>query len=352
MSRFWTDTLRRLTPYTPGEQRQGDDIVKLNTNENPYPPSPAVHQALIAVTGDELRRYPDPESTELCQTLADYHELQLDEVFVGNGSDEILALSFLGFFTGGPALQYPAISYSFYPVYCDLYDIAQRQVPLTDEFEIQLDDYAVNEGCIIFPNPNAPTGRALSRKAIRTLLEQHTEYLLVVDEAYIDFGAESAIPLIKEFPNLLVIQTFSKGRSLAGMRIGAAFAQASLIEGLKRVKNSFNSYPIDVLAECAAIASLNDDDYFKKSVSAVVETRDDCVRQLQARDFDVLPSAANFVFARPTKLPAKAVFDALNKRNILVRYWSREPIDEWLRISIGTPQDMAKMFTALDELAA
>ena len=352
MSRFWTDTVRRLTPYVPGEQRQGDGIVKLNTNENPYPPSPEVFKAIAAVTSDELRRYPDPESTVLCQTLADYHGLDLEEVFVGNGSDEILALSFLGFFTGGPALQYPAVSYSFYPVYCDLYDIPQRPIPLTDKFEIQLDNFAVNDGCIIFPNPNAPTGRALSRKAIRTLLERHTEYLVVVDEAYIDFGAQSAIPLIKEFPNLLVSQTFSKGRSLAGMRIGAAFAQAPLIEGLKRVKNSFNSYPIDVLAQRAAVASLNDDDYFRQTVSAVVDTRTECIRELQLRGFDVLPSAANFVFARPSKCSAQAVFESLNKQNILVRYWSREPIAEWLRISIGTPQEMVRMFAALDALVS
>ncbi len=352
MSRFWTDTVRRLTPYVPGEQRQGVGIVKLNTNENPYPPSKAVFKAVAAVTGDELRRYPDPESTELCQTLADYHGLDLDQVFVGNGSDEILALSFLGFFTGGPALQYPAISYSFYPVYCDLYDIPQQPIQLTDEFEIELDNYMANKGCIIFPNPNAPTGRALSRKAIRTLLERHTEHLVVVDEAYIDFGAETAIPLIKEFPNLLVSQTFSKGRSLAGMRVGSAFAQAPLIEGLKRVKNSFNSYPIDVLAQRAAVASLKDDDHFRQTISAVIDTRTECIRELQLRGFDVLPSAANFVFARPTLRSAKAVFEALNEQNILVRYWSREPITEWLRISIGTPQDMARMFAALDALVA
>jgi len=351
MSRFWTDTVRRLTPYVPGEQRQGDDIVKLNTNENPYPPAPAVHRAIAGVNGDELRRYPDPESKTLCQTLADYHDLDVDEVFVGNGSDEILALSFKGYFSGGPTLQFPAVSYSFYPVYCDLYDIPQTQVPLGDEFELLLERFAVNEGGIIFPNPNAPTGRAVSRQAISDLLERHTEHVLVVDEAYIDFGGESVIPLIKKYPNLIVSQTFSKGRSLAGMRIGAAFAQASLIDGLKRVKNSFNSYPVDVIAERAAIASLQDESYFKKVVSAVIETREECVRQLQVRGFDVLPSAANFVFARPTKHTAQLVFDVLNKQNILVRYWSREPISEWLRISIGTPEDMEKMFAALDELA-
>lgn len=351
MSRFWTDTVRRLTPYVPGEQRRGDDIVKLNTNENPYPPAPAVHRAIAGVNGDELRRYPDPDSKTLCQTLADYHDLDVDEVFVGNGSDEILALSFQGFFSGGPTLQFPAVSYSFYPVYCDLYNIPQSQVSLGNEFELLLEHFAVNEGGIIFPNPNAPTGRAVSRQAISDLLERHTEHVLVVDEAYIDFGGESVIPLIKKYPNLIVSQTFSKGRSLAGMRIGAAFAQPALIDGLKRVKNSFNSYPVDVIAERAAIASLQDENYFKKVVSAVIETREECVRQLQVRGFDVLPSAANFVFARPTKHTAQLVFDVLNKQNILVRYWSREPISEWLRISIGTPEDMEKMFAALDELA-
>ena len=239
MTDFWTDTVRRLTPYVPGEQRSGSDIVKLNTNENPYPPSPMVIKALQAVTGDALRRYPDPESVALRATLAEYHGLNINQVFVGNGSDEILALAFLAYFTSGKALQFPDISYSFYPVYCDLYGIEARTIALEDDYSLDLDRFEANAGGIIFPNPNAPTARKVSLAAVSTLLDRHTGQVLLVDEAYADFGAQSALSLIDQYPNLLVSQSFSKGRSLAGLRLGVAFGHAHLIEGLQRVKNSF-----------------------------------------------------------------------------------------------------------------
>jgi len=257
MTRFWTDTVNRLTPYVPGEQRSGSNIIKLNTNENPYPPSPRVMSAIRAVDGHMLRRYPDPESERLRATLADYHGVQPQNVFVGNGSDEILALAFLAYFTRNDALQYPDITYSFYPVYCDLYGIASRQIALEEDYTLSLDKFEPNAGSIIFPNPNAPTAVATSLENISALLERHTEQVMLVDEAYADFGAQSAVPLIRQYPNLLISQTFSKGRSLAGMRLGVAFGDAGLIDALQRVKNSFNSYPVDVLAQAALMACID-----------------------------------------------------------------------------------------------
>lgn len=261
MTIFWTETVNRLTPYVPGEQRSGAGIVKLNTNENPYPPSPRVLETIRSVSGDQLRRYPDPESVALRSAIADYHELDVNQVFVGNGSDEILALAFLAYFTNHRVLQFPDISYSFYPVYCDLYGIETRRVPLDEDYQLRMEQFEANAGGIVFPNPNAPTARAIEKTAIEALLERHTEQVLLVDEAYADFGTTSVISLVKRFPNLLVSQTFSKGRSLAGMRLGVALAHPALIEGLQRVKNSFNSYPVDALAQAAGVASIADDDY-------------------------------------------------------------------------------------------
>ncbi len=249
MTNYWTETVKRLTPYVPGEQRSGASITKLNTNENPYPPAPAVLQAIRAVSGDQLRRYPDPESVELRSVLAEYHGLNLNQVFVGNGSDEVLALAFLAYFTNGRPLQFPDISYSFYPVYCDLYGIEPQMIPLEPDYNLALERFEANIGGIIFPNPNAPTARAVPAAAVSRLLDRHTEQVLLVDEAYADFGGDSVVGLINTYPNLLVSHTFSKGRSLAGMRLGVAFGHPSLIEGLQRVKNSFNSYPVDALAQ-------------------------------------------------------------------------------------------------------
>lgn len=349
MSAYWTDLVRRLTPYIPGEQRAGDNIVKLNTNENPYPPSDKVLSAIRAVGGESLRRYPDPEATELRQALANYHGLSLEQVFVGNGSDEILALAFMAFFTGNQPLQFPTVSYSFYPVYCDLFDIAAKRLPLADNFSLQLERFEANAGGIVFPNPNAPTGIAVSGGQIDELLSRHTDNVLLVDEAYADFGADSVVGLIKRFPNLLVSQTFSKGRSLAGMRIGAAFGDAALIDAMQRVKNSFNSYPVDVVAQRAGIASLADDASYRLNLSHIVKTRQWVVEALQQRGFRVLPSAANFVFVSPVSGHAGNLHAALNQQGVLVRYWPKPPLDNWLRISIGTDTEMEKLLAAIDQ---
>lgn len=348
MTSFWTETVNRLTPYVPGEQRSGADVIKLNTNENPYPPSPAVLAAIRQVEGDQLRRYPDPESEELRKTLAEYHGLDVNQVFVGNGSDEILALSFLAYFSNAKPLQYPAISYSFYPVYCDLYGIESRTIALEPDYTLDLNRFDANLGAIIFPNPNAPTACAVAQSDVQQLLEKHTDHVMLVDEAYADFGANSVIPLIEHYPNLLVSQTFSKGRSLAGMRLGVAFGNAHLIEGLQRVKNSFNSYPVDALAQVAGIASVEDESYYRRTLQTIIDTRSQTITELERRDFQVLPSAANFVFARVPDGEAEKLFKKLNSQEILVRYWAAPLLRDWLRISIGTPVQMQRLMSGID----
>ena len=349
MSRFWTETVRRLTPYVPGEQRSGPDVVKLNTNENPYPPSAAVLEAIAGVTGEALRLYPDPESVRLREALARRHGLDVSEVFVGNGSDEVLALAFLAYFGEGKTLQFPDISYAFYAVYCELYGIAARPVPLGEDFEIALDRYEANAGGICFPNPNAPTGLALPLAEIAGLLRRHDRHVLLVDEAYADFGADSAIGLVRDHPNLLVSRTFSKGRSLAGLRLGAAFGDAALIEGLQRVKNSFNSYPVDALAQRAGTASLADETSYRRGIERIVATRARVTRELEARGFRVLPSAANFVFVRPPDGSGRSLFERLGEAGVLVRHWGTPRLAEWLRISIGTDADMDRLLSAIDD---
>ena len=349
MSRLWSDTVHRLTPYVPGERRAGPDVVKLNTNENPYPPSPRVLEAIAAVDGDALRRYPDPESVELRAALAAAHGLAVDEVFVGNGSDEVLALAFLAFFTRGLGLQFPAISYAFYPVYCELYGIAPRPLALDADFRLDPTGFEADAGGICFPNPNAPTGLALPRADVAALLERHTEHVLLVDEAYADFGAESAIPLVAAHPNLLVCRTFSKGRSLAGLRLGAAFGHRDLIDALQRVKNSFNSYPVDALAQAAGIASLADEAAYRESVARIVATRARLSEALLARGFRVLPSSANFVFARPPDGDGEALYRRLGEAGVLVRHWARPELAAWLRISVGTDADTDRLLAVIDE---
>jgi len=349
MSRYWTDLVKRLTPYVPGEQRSGDDVIKLNTNENPYPPSEKVMQSIASVQPDALRRYPDPQSTELRKTLADYHNLTTEQVFVGNGSDEILALSFMAFFQGKPPLQFPEISYSFYPVYCDLLDITPDKIPLNTDFTLALDQFGGKCGGIIFPNPNAPTGVAVRCSQIEHLLQSNPDVVVVIDEAYADFGAESAIGLIDNYPNLVVSRTYSKGRSLAGLRLGAAFANSDLIDGLVRAKDSFNSYPVDAIAQAAGIASIKDEPYYRQTTDKICATRARTVSTLNELGYRVLPSEANFIFASPgyDNQSAAEIFESLNKNNILIRYWDKPVLCDWLRITIGTDEQMDRFFKAL-----
>ena len=342
-----------LTPYVPGEQPKLAKLVKLNTNENPYGPSPRVVQALEAQSADSLRLYPDPNCEELKRAVAEYHGLTPAQVFVGNGSDEVLAHTFQALLKHEAPLLFPDITYSFYPVYCGLYDIAYETVPLTQTFEIDVDHYLRPNGGIIFPNPNAPTARLLALGQIERLLQLNTESVVVIDEAYIDFGGESAAGLIARYPQLLVIHTLSKSRSLAGLRVGYALGQAELIEALTRVKDSFNSYPLDRLALAGAVAAMQDRDYFEQTRQQVIESRERLVAELHGLGFDVLPSAANFIFARHAQWEGAELTSRLREHNIIVRHF-RSParIAPYLRITVGTDNDCQILVAALTEILA
>jgi histidinol-phosphate aminotransferase len=350
MSRYWSPVVNQLSPYVPGEQPKIDNLTKLNTNENPYGPSPRVIEAIRAELDDSLRLYPDPASTRLLETVATYYHIKPEHVFVGNGSDEVLAHAFCAFFQHARPLLFPDISYSFYPVYCDLYGIDYRRVPLSEDFSLRLDDYSQPNGGIIFPNPNAPTGRLLPLGEIEALLQRNMDSVVVVDEAYIDFGGESAVKLVPRYPNLLVIQTLSKSRSLAGMRIGLALGNAGLIEGLVRVKDSFNSYPMDRLALAAAVASFEDEAHFKAVTQKVIESRERLSAELSALGFEVLPSAANFLFARHPTQDAAKLAAALRRDGVIVRHFQQPRIDQHLRITVGTPKDNAHLIQSLKQI--
>ena len=341
--------MHQLDPYVPGEQPQDLHYIKLNTNENPYPPSPSAAKVIASFSLDKLRRYPDPESTGLAQALASYHGLEPDQVFVGNGSDEVLAHSFQAFFKHASPLLFPDISYSFYPVYCGLYQINYQTITLDNNFAINIEDYARPNGGIIIPNPNAPTGIALDLDAIIYLLK-NTRSVVIIDEAYIDFGARSAVGLIDHYPNLLVIQTFSKSRSLAGLRLGYALGHRELIEGLNRVKNSFNSYPVDSIASAIAIASLRDEAYFQKCRNQVIASRDWLTTELTELKFTVLPSSSNFLFARHLSIAAATLYQKLKKAGILVRHFKTKRIENYLRISIGADRDCKALVSELKSI--
>ncbi|MDY6890388.1 MAG: histidinol-phosphate transaminase [Pseudomonadota bacterium] len=347
MSTFWSPAIRSLTPYTPGEQPGIDGLIKLNTNENPYPPAPAVQQVIATFDAERLRLYPDPECRSLKQALANTQGLQPRQVFVGNGSDEVLALAFMAFLRQDQPVLLPQISYSFYNVYLELFGIEARHIPLRADFSINLDDYQERNGGIIFANPNAPTGIAIPLGEIRRLLERNRESVVIVDEAYVDFGAESATALVNEFPNLLVSQTFSKSRSLAGMRVGFAYGQAELIEGLERVKNSFNSYPLDMLAQRVAIAALEDRAYFDRRCRQIIATREWSTAQLTALGFEVLPSHANFLFASHPNVAGAELMQHLREQRILVRHFPQPGIDNHLRITVGTDEQMRALLDCL-----
>lgn len=351
MSQYWSELVSQLDPYVPGEQPQIPGLIKLNTNESPYAPSPKVAEALQQADPAQLRLYPDPNSVRLKAALAQNADLEPNQVFVGNGSDEILAFVFMAFFKQDQPLLFPDITYSFYPVYCQLLGIEPRRIPLREDFRLELEDYPSDNGGIIFPNPNAPTGMALPLSDIEALLKRNRKSVLVVDEAYVDFGAESAAALINRYNNLLVVQTFSKSRSLAGLRVGFALGSVELIEGLDRVKNSFNSYPIDRLAEAAACAALEDRDYFEHSSRQVIATRTWTVEALLQLGFEVLPSNANFVLARPPKsAQAEHLAQALREKKILVRHFKKPRIQEYLRITIGTDEEMRQLIEAFQAL--
>jgi histidinol-phosphate aminotransferase len=339
-----------LRPYVPGEQPRHPNLVKLNTNENPYPPSPGVLAAIEGQTDETLRLYPDPECTALKSAIAEYFKLKAGQVFVGNGSDEILALAFMAFFKQSRPVLFPDVTYSFYQVYTDIFQIPCKKIPLTQAFDISPADYRPPNGGIIFPNPNAPTGKLLGLEDLTVLLAKNTDSVVIVDEAYIDFGGRSAVALLKDFPNLLVVQTFSKSRSLAGLRIGMAMGPQALVEGLERAKNAFNSYPLDRLAIAGAIAAIADDDYFQETRRRVMDTREQTVAELKKLGFSILPSTANFILIRHDALDAAALFSRLRAKGILVRHFDKPRIREYLRVTIGTPADMRTFVSASEQI--
>ena len=347
MSRFWSDVVHGLTPYTPGEQVQMPGLVKLNTNENPYGPSPKAVAAMQAAVGDQLRKYSDPGNAAVKDAVARRFGLTSGQVFVGNSSDEVLAHTFHALLKHELPLLCPDISYSFYPTYCSLYGIDAVQVPLNERFEIDVADYQQPCGAIIIANPNAPTGIALPLEGIEALLAAHPDQVVVIDEAYVDFGAQSAIALLGRYDNLLVIQTLSKSRSLAGLRVGFAVGHPDLIAGLERVKNSFNCYPLGQVAQAGAVAALDDVAYMAQTSQAIIATRAWLTAQMRALGFEVLPSHANFIFARHPRHDGAQLAAGLRERAILVRHFKQARIDQFLRISIGTDEECAKLVDAL-----
>jgi len=355
MSKYWSNFVHQLVPYVPGEQPKMANLVKLNTNENPYPPSPKAVAAMQQVlsskgNGDELRLYPDPNSDLLKEAIARFYNIAKNTVFVGNSSDEVLAHVFYGLLKHDKPILFPDITYSFYPVYCGLYDVPFKQIPLTEKFEINLDDYSRDNGGIIFPNPNAPTGVLTSLTAIKKLLETNRDSVVVVDEAYIDFGGQTAIGLTRQFPNLLVTQTLSKSRSLAGLRVGLAIGHPDLIEALERIKNSFNSYPLGRMAIVGAAAAFDDKEYFLHTCQQVIQSRMQLVAELTQLGFEVLPSAANFIFARHPKHDGEKLAKALRDRAVIVRHFKAPRIEQFLRITIGSPEQNAVLINALKEI--
>lgn len=350
MSRFWSKTVHGLTPYVPGEQPKLTQLIKLNTNESPYGPSPKVIEAIQSVLNDDLRLYPDPNSDALKQTIAKKQGVLANQVFVGNGSDEVLAHVFLALLKQDQPILFPDITYSFYPVYCKLYDIAFKTVALSDDFSIDIQAYQQPNGGIIFPNPNAPTGKALALNNIRSLLESNPNRVVVIDEAYVDFGTESAKSLIHEYNNLLVVHTLSKSRALAGLRVGYAIGQSELIEGLERVKNSFNSYPLDKLAQAGAIAAIEDVAHLNTISQAVIQSREKLVQDLESLGFKTIPSSANFIFTTHPHRDAGQLAQALREKHIIVRHFKLPRIDQYLRITIGTDNECESLVTVLREI--
>lgn len=340
MSKYWSEITKSVEPYVCGEQPKDKKYIKLNTNESPYAPSPKVLHAIKNAANEDLRLYPDPNCDELSETIAKYYNLNKKEIFIGNGSDEVLAFSFLTFFNQEETIIFPDISYSFYPVYANLYNINYKLAKLKDDFSIPVDEFLTENGGIVIPNPNAPTGRQLELDSIKNILDNNPDKVVIIDEAYIDFGGTSAVGLIKEYPNLLVIQTLSKSRSLAGIRLGFALGQEELIDGLNRIKNSFNSYTIDRVAAAAAVEAIKDEEYFKECVSRIINTRERVTEILSELGFNVIPSKANFIFVSHPTYPAGELFIKLREKGVLVRYFNKDRINNYLRISIGSEEEM------------
>lgn len=352
MNQFWSRIARELLPYVPGEQPRIADLIKLNTNESPFGPSPLALEAMRTAAADTMRLYPDPEATELREAVAAHHGVKPEQVFVGNGSDEVLAHAFVALLKQSRPLLFPDVTYSFYPVWAQLFGLAYETVPLDGDVRVQVADYRRDAGSIVIANPNAPTGIALARAEIARMLEDHPDIPVLIDEAYVDFGGESAVPLIAEHPNLLVVQTMSKSRALAGLRVGYALGDAGLIEALRRVKDSFNSYPLGRIAQAGATASVRDESYFRKSCARIVAGREAMTRELIGLGFVVLPSSANFVFARHPARGGAELAAALRQRAVLVRHFDKPRTAPYLRITVGTEDDTRRLIAAVADILA
>ncbi len=346
----WEDNVRKVVPYVPGEQPNQPDMIKLNTNENPYPPAPGVQKILSAMDAGQMRLYPDPAAADLVQALADRYQVSPSQIFVGVGSDDVISMAFLTFFHGKKPVLFPDITYSFYEVWADVYRIPYRTIPLDDHFRICPEDYTEENGGIIFPNPNAPTGVAMEPDGVEQIIRQNPDSVVIVDEAYVDFGTPTALPLLKKYDNLLVVQTFSKSRSMAGMRIGFAIGNEKLIRFMQDVKYSVNSYTMNRPSILLGKAALQDDIYFRNTTGKIIDTREWAKDELQKRGFHFADSRANFIFASHETVPAVKIFEDLRKRHIYVRYFNRPRIDNYLRITIGTKEQMQALFDALDEI--
>lgn len=343
----WRKNLINITPYVAGEQPKNREIIKLNANENPYAPSPKVRKVIADFNVETLRKYPNADALPLKQALAERYGLREENVFCGNGSDDVLATAFRAFFNSDKPILYPNITYSFYPVWCELLKIPYETVPVGEDFRIAPEDYARENGGVVIANPNAPTAIGEGREFIEKILQENPDVIVIVDEAYVDFGDYSAVELIGKYDNLVVTQTFSKSRSLAGMRVGMAFASSELISYMGAVKDSYNSYPLDSLAIQTAVASVEDEVYFRSTLDKIIRTRDKTKQSLRELGFEVTDSSTNFLFAKPKKNTAKEIFEHLKSKDIYVRYFDKPIINEWLRITVGTDEQMTLM---LDEI--
>ncbi len=350
MKQYWSRRIRDIVPYTPGEQPRDRNFIKLNTNECPYPPSPKAVEAVREAAGEGLRLYPDPECLDLRTAIARREGLDTAQVFCGNGSDEILAFAFQAFFDPDREVVFPKITYSFYPVYTDFFGLNRREVPMNPDFTDPVDLLCGNNGGVVLANPNAPTGIAVGLDTVEKLLRANPDVVVIVDEAYVDFGVDSAVGLISRYPNLLVVQTASKSRALAGLRVGWAMGAPGLIDGLRCVRDSINSYTVDRLAQAGAAAAIRDEEYFQTIRRRVMDTRRRTEQILKEKGFTVLPSQANFLFVSYPGRDGKALLDGLRERGVLVRWWDKPEIRDWLRISVGTDQEMAALTAALEDL--
>lgn len=346
----WENNVRKVVPYVPGEQPKFSNVIKLNTNENPYPPSPSVRKVLDEYNCADMRLYPDPDASVLVNAIAERYGVKSSQVFVGVGSDDVLSVAFLTFFNSDKPVLFPDITYSFYDVWADVYRIPYIQKPLDSDFRINPDDYKCENGGIIFPNPNAPTGCEESLRMIEDIVKANPGSVVIIDEAYVDFGAESALPLTEKYENLLVVQTFSKSRSMAGMRIGYAIGNEKLIKYMNDVKFSINSYTMTPLTILCGAADIKDEEYFARTVNKIIETREYSKKRLAELGFTFPASKSNFIFASHKSVPASEIFAALKERKIFVRYWNKQKINNYLRISVGTREEMDKLFDALEEI--